>query len=117
MDGKQTITRMIAGPVIKAEALGYQLAKQMIAGGARRNSEASEEQILPANQEADAKQHSSRALAGAANRGHTRAGTGEGAGVAAFGIGRDCSFVACDFICGACGFLAAGRGDRVAFDI
>jgi porphobilinogen deaminase len=35
MDGKQTITRMIAGPVIKAEALGYQLAKQMIAGGAK----------------------------------------------------------------------------------
>jgi hydroxymethylbilane synthase len=34
MDGKQTVTRMIAGPIIKAEALGYQLAKQMIAGGA-----------------------------------------------------------------------------------
>jgi hydroxymethylbilane synthase len=34
MDGTRVVTRMIAGPVIKAEALGYQLAKQMIAGGA-----------------------------------------------------------------------------------
>ena len=36
IDGTQALTRMIAGPVEKAEALGYQLAKQMIASGAEK---------------------------------------------------------------------------------
>jgi hydroxymethylbilane synthase len=34
MDGTRSVTRMIAGPSGEAEALGYQLARQMIAGGA-----------------------------------------------------------------------------------